>query len=237
MSEKITVTTRSALENSVISEILGIRELIKNRDVGDIVASPLPEYVKANNFETKITIYMFPVKEPPFYKVGYIRPYINIPDIKRSNINWKIIKNVVGGVNGYSWGRFRATSNLSNGRQLAVYGGSEQTAIEKLEAILDLIEPKQLTQSVTEEKKKGERKDNKPLFKPTTRVYPGYFTVVSSKKVSDEFDREHLTTNEKIVKTLNGSFKRHKTQKIPLWTTEEPSDAKEIILEALKNRG
>ncbi|NJM22602.1 MAG: hypothetical protein HC907_29790 [Richelia sp. SM1_7_0] len=92
MSEKITVTTRKAFENSVISEILGIRELIKNRDVGDIVASPLPEYVKANPFELKITIYLFPVKEPPFYKVGYVRPYINIPEIKRSQLNWKLLK-------------------------------------------------------------------------------------------------------------------------------------------------
>lgn len=237
MAEKFRITTRKTLENDALSQILGIRELIKNRDVGDIVAAPLPEYVKANDFDVKITIFLFPVKEPPFYKQGYIRPWINIPDIKKSDITWSKIKNLVGGKNGYKWGRFRCTSNLDNGRQLAVYGGSEQIAENRIEQILEVITAKEVTRSVTEEKIKGKRKDGKPLFKPTTQVYPGYFTVVSSKKVSDEFDKQFLEGNQKLVAKLSGTFVREKTQKIPLWTELEPSDANEIITEALRNRG
>lgn len=237
MSEKIRITSRRTLERDTISQILGIRELIKNRDVGDIVATPLPEYVKANDFDVKVTIFLFPVKEPPFYKQGYVRPYINIPDIKRNNITWNKIKALVGGASGYKWGRFRCTSNLDNGRQLAVYGGTEQIAEARTEQILQVITAKEVTRSVTEEKKKGRRKDGKPLFKPTTQVYPGYFTVVSSKKVSDEFDRQFLEGNQKLVSKLSGTFIREKTQKIPLWTDTEPEDATEIINEALKNRG
>ncbi|MBF2016295.1 MAG: hypothetical protein IGS23_14040 [Rivularia sp. T60_A2020_040] len=237
MSEKIKVTTRSVFENSVISEILGIRELIKNRDVGDIVASPLPEYARANPFELKITIYLFPVKEPPFYKVGYVRPYINIPEIKRNNLNWTTIKKIAGGSNGYMWGRFRCTVNLDNNRQLAVYGATDKEAEERVNQILEIITPKELTRSISEEKKRGQRKDGKPLFKESTRIYPGYFTVVSSKKVSDEFEREKLTNNEKLKPTISGKFKRHKTEKIPLWVKNEPKNANEIIQESLRNRG
>lgn len=237
MTEKFKITTRKTLERDAISQVLGIRELIKNRDVGDIVASPLPEYTRANDFDLKITIYCFPVKEPPFYKQGYVRPTINIPDITRSNITWSKIKKLAGGLKGYKWGRFRCTSNLDNGRQLAVYGGSEDIAEKKVDEILKVISAKEVTRSVTEEKKKGKRKDGKPMFKATTQVYPGYFTVISSKKVLDEFDREQLQGSQQIVNKLSGSFLRHKTEKIPLWVETEPSDAASMINEALKNRG
>lgn len=237
MSEKIRITTRKTLENDALSQILGIRELIKDRDVGDIVATPLPEYVKANDFDVKVTIFLFPVKQPPFYKQGYVRPSINIPDIKRSNITWPKIKALIGGEKGYKWGRFRCTSNLNNGRQLAVYGGSEKIAETQIEKILEVITAKEVTRSITEEKKKGMRKDGKPLFKPTTQVYPGYFTVISSKKVSDEFDKQFLEGNQKLVSKLSGTFVREKTEKIPLWTEKEPPDVSAMITEALKNRG
>ncbi|NJM22603.1 MAG: hypothetical protein HC907_29795 [Richelia sp. SM1_7_0] len=92
------------------------------------------------------------------------------------------IKKIAGGVNGYMWGRFRCTVNLSNSRQLAVYGATKAEAENRMDEILKVIEPKELTRSITEEEKRGQRKDGKPLFKESTRVYPGYFTVVSSKK-------------------------------------------------------
>jgi hypothetical protein len=236
MTDKFKITTRSTLRQQAISEIIGVRELIKNRDVGDIVASPLPEYVKRNPYSKKVTVFLFSSKEPPFYQGNYTRAIINLPDIKTSKIDWQTIKTAVGGANGYLWGRFRGTVNLSNNRQLAVYAGSKDEASDRLDALLSLLDVKQLTRSVTEEQKTGERSDGKPLQKKTTRVYPAYFTVINSQKVSDEYDKE-IDANSRVTSTLQGRFKRTKTEKIPLWTAEKPPGVDEIIREALINRG
>ncbi|MCC5620711.1 hypothetical protein [Nostoc sp. CHAB 5715] len=222
----------------IITLLIGIRQLIENRDIGDIVAMPLQERVLAEPQIVKVTIFFHPNKEPPFtFPQGgkQLRPYCNIPDIDVRKLSWKNIKEVAGGANGYNWGRFLATANLSNRRQMQIYAGSEKEAEERITDLVSLSKAKILTLSVTEEKKTGRRATNKLLYKETTRVYPIYFTVINNEKILVEAEREVRTKG--VKGQLAGDFKRKTTKKIPLWVTQEPPNTKALIKEALRVRG
>ncbi|WP_375470254.1 hypothetical protein [uncultured Nostoc sp.] len=222
----------------IISLLIGIHQLIKNRDIGDIVGMPLLDKVLAEPQTVKVTVFFHPKKEPPFtFPKGGKRltPYCNIPDIDVRKLSWKNIKEAAGSANGYNWGRFLATANLSNRRQMQIYAGSEKEAQERITELASLSKAKILTLSVTEEKKTGRRATNKLLYKDTTRIYPNYFTVINNEKILVEAEREVRTKG--VRGQLAGDFKRKTTKKIPLWTTQEPPDTKALIKEALRVRG
>lgn len=234
--EKIVLAVNRLNFKPVVSQVIASRKLIENRDIGDFVGTPLEDQVRARPNTTKAVIFFCNFKEPPFRKrVGYpfVRATYNIPDLKRSAIDWLTIKNACGGTEGYTWGRFLATANLSNGRQMAIYGGSEESAEQRLKALAELSTAKILTLSISEQKKEGLRATDKKLYKATTRVYPAYFSIINSEKIIVESNRELSGINA----TLRGDFIRKKTQKIPLWVAREPSNAKAIIAEALRVRG
>ncbi|MEH2445796.1 MAG: hypothetical protein V7K18_08430 [Nostoc sp.] len=162
-----------------------------------------------------------------------MRATYNIPDANKAKLDWLTIKNACGGVEGYTWGRFRATANLDNGRQMQVYGGSDETAANMLKSLANFSTAKILTVTVAEEKKEGRRAENKRMYKENTRVYPAFFSVINSEKVVVEEQREYSGLNA----VLAGDFKRSRTKKIPLWVQKEPSNARAIIIEAIRVRG
>lgn len=236
--EEIILSGTEETLKPIISLLVGIYQLIENRDVGDIVAAPVLEVARAELPTVKICIHFSSNKEPPFrHQEGKPRlePYCNISDIDVRKLTWENVKNAAGGVNGYNWGRFRAVANLSNRRQLKVYGGSTKEAKERLLALNELSKAKILTLTTSEEEKIGRRAENKLLYKPTTRVYPAYFSVINNQKILIETERE--VYQQKIKGKLAGDFKRIQTPKIPLWTIKEPPKAKEAIREALRVRG
>lgn len=237
--EKLLVSVDSHTWKQTISDALVYRKIIETRDVADIVAMPVEDYLKSRYIrgqplKRKLSIYFFSVPEPPFRKQAgfpFVRTVCNIPDVKREVLDWNIIKTACGGNNGYRWGRFRATANLSNGRKMAVYGSSESSAELQLRAFAKLSEANITALIVSEEKREGLRAENKTLFKASTRVYPGYFTFINEQKIVGESMLEAGLTG-----TLVGNFKRQSTPKIPLWVTKEPKNVKALITEALKDR-
>jgi len=239
MSEDIILSGSEETLKPIITLLVAIHQLIGNRDVGDIVALPMTEAVRADPPNVKITIFFSPSKEPPFKSEPgkpQLKPYCNIPDVNLKKLTWSNVKLAAGGSNGYNWGRFLATANLSNRRQLQVYGGSEKEAEERILAVSELSKAKILTLSITEEKKVGRRATNKVLYKQTTRIYPVYFTVINNQKILVEAEREQYPVKSKIKGKLSGDFKRVTTKKIPLWVLKEPPNVKEIIREALRVR-
>ncbi|MBG1268249.1 hypothetical protein [Nostoc sp. WHI] len=237
MSESIILSGTEETLKPIIALLVGIHQLIKNRDIGDIVGVPLHEKVLSEPQTVKLTVFFHPNKEPPFTfpKGGHqLKPYCNISDIDIRKLSWSNVKIAAGGANGYTWGRFLATANMSNRRQMQVYGGSEKDAEERLIALAELSKAKILTLSVTEEKKVGRRSANKLLYKPTVRVYPIYFVVINNEKILIETERQ--VRQKGVVGKLAGDFKRQTTQKIPLWIDKEPSNFKALIKEALRVR-
>lgn len=236
MSEKIRLSVNRANLNEVVSTILSIQRLIENRDIGDIVATPVSDFFRANNNLIKITVVWYNAKEPPYYgTLGYKRQKItyNIPDITIANLDWQRVKQACGGNNGFLWGRFRATANLDNGRQMQVYGGSEKEAETMLKSLLTLSKAKITTLSIAEEKKEGLRATNKKLYKETTRVYPAYFSVINTQKIFVESGRELAN----LTNSTQGTFRRSRVEKIPLWVEKEPRNYQATIREAIRVRG
>lgn len=243
MSEDIILSGSEEMLKPVIALLVGIHQLIENRDIGDIVGIPLEQYVRAQQHTILLTLQWMPNKEPPFRPKTIeklVRPYCNIPDIDKKKLDWDLIKKAAGGANGYNWGRFRATVNLSNGRQMQVHAGSADEAEDMIKGLAELSTAKILTLSVTEEKKIGRREKHHSLYKETTKVYPAYFTVINSEKILIESERQRTEIKQlpgRLNSSLKGDFIRKRTFKIPLWTDKEPATYKEEIREALKVRG
>lgn len=239
MAEKFIVNTKQSNAKELLTEIIAIRKLIENRDVGDIVAQSVYDFVRATPHTIRLTVTYYSKKEPPFKAREVRKAIYNIPDLTRVNADWTKIKTAMGNANGYLWGRFRATANLNNGRQCAIYGGSEAEAEAegRLRALLKLSSAKILTLSVTEEKKEGLRDKDKILYKPNIRMYPAYFSILSSNKIINESNKEITLSFGTKNDNLSGTFKRKKTVKIPLWTEKEPSYVKSFIAEMLRDRG
>jgi hypothetical protein len=169
----------------------------------------------------------------------YVRSHCAIPDVKRSALTWDTIKLACGGENGYMWGRFLCTANLSNRRQIQVYGASGAEAEERLKAFVALSTATITSLSISEQKKEGKRATGLLLYKEPTRIYPAYFAILNSQKIAIEskLEREQRDNRDgRVTPTLGGTFLRTRTQKIPLWGPSEPPDAKAQIREALKVR-
>ena len=191
------------------------------------------EYVRAKPQALKLKVLFYSVKEPPWRMSGsgdITKATYNVPFISRTKMDWTTIKTACGGNNGYLWGRFRCTANISdsngNIRQMQVYGSTENDAEQRLKALLALSEGSIVTLTTAEEKKEGRRAADKLMYKETTRIYPAYFTIVNSEKIISESHNA----------TLNGNYFRSKGR-VPLWTETEPPDAADTIRETLRVKG
>ena len=235
MAETIRIRANCHLIKAVVSQVLSIKKLIDDRDVGDIVAVSVEDAVRASPLTIKLTVIFFSLHSPPYRAVSgkrFVKVVYNIPDVDPKKLNWQTIKTACGGDAGYSWGHFRATAKLDNGRNMQVYGSSAVIAEARLQALASLSTAKILTVTIAEEKKEALRATDAKLYKETTTVYPAYFSIISSKKIIAESNLQlHNTTSN-----LSGKFKRKTTKKIPLWVKNEPSTAKSLIKEALTIR-
>ncbi|RUT07279.1 hypothetical protein DSM106972_025400 [Dulcicalothrix desertica PCC 7102] len=233
MEEIILSGTEETLK-PVITLLIGIFQMIENRDIGDIVAMPVPEYVRANPLTTKLCITYFSKKEPPFFSKKQdkiIKAIYNIPDVKHGALKWEAIKNAAGGANGYQWGRFKARANLNNGREMSIYGASGEIAEKRLLELLTLSNAKIKTLSITEEKKEGVRASDQGLYKEATQMYPAYFSILNSEKIIIESNREHIMNART---TMSGTYKRTQTRRVALWVDKKPADCDAVIAEALR---
>lgn len=228
---RIVLKGRSQLLKPAITELLALHQLLESKDIGQFVGYPIEEFVRVKRQSPlSLDIVWYSVPTPPFQKrlkdERFVRAAYSIPELKRSALDWEKIKTAAGGKNGYLWGRFRATANLSNGSQMQVHGGSEGEAEDRLKALLTLSSAELLTLTIAEEKKEGRRATDKKLFKDTVRVYPAYFTVTNREKVITESN----------LSTLEGDY--HQIEgRVNLWTQEEPPNITEIFTEVLRVRG
>ena len=232
MPEIVRIRANCHLIKSIVSEIISVRKLIENRDIGDFVGTPMGDVARANPQLIKLTVTFFSKKSPPFKAsegVRFVKAVYNIPDIDKTQLSWATVKAACGGENGYMWGRFRATAKLDDGRQMQVYGATDVEAETRLKALLALSTTKLLTVTVAEEKQEGRRAAKQEMAKPSTQIYPAFMSILNYKKIVTESGKEIKGTDNKLA----GTFKRKSTKKIPLWLPKEPSNAKSLIKDAL----
>ncbi|WP_416671539.1 hypothetical protein [Egbenema bharatensis] len=204
------VATFAGAEEEVQTEIqtyLNSYRTIQNRDVGQIVGAPETDWVRAKTQRRKLTIIFKSVERPPFYRrEGPIKSATYaIPDPK-PNLSWNQIKRAA---KFYTWGKFRATANLDNGRQMAVYGATPQEAELKLKDLLDLSTAELVTLSVSEEKERDPR-----LRKSPTMLYPATGSMlirIPSRDREGRVDIDGNTWDEQSIR-------------FDLWTDEEPEE-------------
>ena len=210
----------------VVQTHLANYRLMNNRDVGLIIGTPIEEFTRAKPQSLRLIIDLYSVKEPPFYRRtdNFTTATISIPDVKRSALDWDVIKQALGGENGYTWGRFRATAQLQTGRRIMLYGGSEKEAESRVKALLTLTTAKLLTLNITEELKQGERLTRKKLAKETRKIYPGFFTVINREELLDQ--TQGRASSKQNYRDARG--------RIPLWTKTAPANADDLIQSILR---
>lgn len=192
------------LEEDILATMNNYR-LIANRDVGQIVGMPAEDFVTAKPLRRQLTIIMKGKKEPP-WRIGS-KPAKNvtvtIPDVI-VGLTWAKIKLAC---RPYSWGRFRATANLDNGRQMAVYASNRSEAERVIKRFLTLSTAKILSLSVTEELDKK----NINLKKQPTQLYPAHCTLLVRRPTTGE-GRDFI----------DGTKLLEDSTRIDLWPNEAP---------------
>ena len=234
--EEIILSGTEETLKPIISLLVGVYQLLEDRDICTIVGTPTPSSLRAETSKVKLAIHFSTKKQPPFRNQRGQRrldPIYKISDIDVRKLTWENVKRAAGGAEGYNWGRFCATANLSNRREMQVYAGSKEEAKERILAFSELSKAEIFTLTIREEQNFGVCAKGKLLYKETTRVYPAYFTVITNEKLLIETEKKAYEPG--IVRKLEGDFKRKKTTKIPLWTIEEPPNTKEAIREVLKS--
>lgn len=206
--DEFTVLTgpQTLIKPQIEAAITGHR-WIYNRDVGPIVGSPAEDWLRAGVQRRKLTIIFKSKPNPPWVAVpgepSMKQTTATIPDAK-VGLTWQDLKSKA---RPYTWGRFRATANLDNGRQMALYGASPQEAETALRSLLSLSTAEILTLSVTEEKDR-----HVDLRKEPRQMYPAYATLLVRKGTA-----ERTGTTD-----LSGQDYKQELRRMDLWLDSEP---------------
>jgi hypothetical protein len=227
--EKIVLAGPQEALKPLIIQTLTNHQLMEHKDIGSLIGMPVDDYLRARPQSLRLIITFYSVPKPPFVASNgqrLVRAYCAIPDLKRSKCNWQDIKAACGGANGYMWGRYRATANLNNGRQMQVMGATADEAEDRLRAFASLSEAEILGKPTLSEDRKEDITGT--YLKQPTRVYPAFFTIMNQYKVAG--------AQGSGISLLDGKYNR-KNDKIYLWTDTEPLGTSERIAELLTRPG
>jgi hypothetical protein len=226
-SEKIVlVGPENLLKNELVTTLTHY-QLLDNKDIGQFVGEPAEDYALAKRLGLRVKLVLYPYPEPPFYRGQRIKPRevtINVPDIIRSKLDYLTIRAACGGSNGYMWGEFRAVAQLDNGRQMHVFGASENEAEKQLKMFLSLSDAKIRRLTISKLRNEGEDVSNPSLKRLPRRVYPGHLTIWNR--------TELLSTVNAGRSGVRGNF-FDKNGRIIIWPESEPFGFDKVIQEVL----
>ncbi|MBL1177826.1 hypothetical protein [Pantanalinema sp. GBBB05] len=196
-----------------VQSAINTHRMIHNRDVGQIVGQPAEEWIRAKPHYRQLVILFYAKERPPWRdtKGNMVKKAVySIPDVK-VGVTWQEIKTAA---KPFTWGKYRATANLDNGRQMAVYGATPEEAKKVLNSLLMLSTAKILTLSVTEEEIRPAR-----LKKSATKMYPVYATLLAR--------RDSVTG--KGLPTLDNRVLSEREIRFELWVNQEPKNMPQLI--------
>jgi hypothetical protein len=224
----------------ILASTLAYKQMIDDRDIGDIVGYPVDEWVRKQPVMIRLSIMWMSVQYPPFTPLKgqkLVRSNCKIPDVDVTRLNWLSVKTAAGGAGGRQFGNFLATAKLQlkNGNisQMQVYGATQTGAINDLKKLQALSTSKIISLSCSNQIQDPTIVTDPRARKHQITVYPAYFAVLNSQKIIGESNLEATQTN---YSTLTGDFVRHRTKKIPLWVSQASPTFQADIQEALRNR-
>jgi hypothetical protein len=208
--ENFVVKGSQNLIKPTIQNAIATHRLIYNRDVGQIVGEPAGDWRKAG-YQRRILTLVFKSKDiPPYVTVpgdpdSIKTVTITIPDAD-TGLTWERIKRAS---RRWTWGKFKATANLENGRKLRVNGATADEAEDKLREFLELQSSDILTLSVSEEK------DRHPYLRKTSTVmHPAYGDLLIRRVVGGDSGNTDQT----------GQSYQNEIRRFDLWPENEPPD-------------
>lgn len=229
-SQRIVLAGPQEVLKPVIVQTLTNYQLMEQRDIGTFVGAPIDDYLRGKPRSLSLQVQFFSVQTPPWSKrLGedrLVSASYSIPDIDPAKLDWEQIKLACGGINGYLYGRFRATGILDNGRQMAVYAATGDEAEDRLRALLTLSKAELVKKpSITEDRTEDVTGS---YLKQPVRVYPAYFTLFNQYRVPGALGSGI---------PINGKRYIRKDERIDLWVDVKPFNFDEIIVEMLKKPG
>lgn len=193
---------------TAIQTSIATHRLLYNRDVGAIVGQPAEDWYRARPQRRKLTIVFRDKKSPPWRQNDGGRckeATYTVPDC-HLGLTWQRIKVAA---RAYTWGKYRTTAKLDNGRQMAVYGATPQEAQRKLYELLSLSTAEVISLSTSEEVLRDIRRVKRP-----TTMYPVSATLLI-RRPSIELDGRTM---------LDGDTYREEFRRISLWQDTEPAN-------------
>lgn len=195
-----------------VQTTINTHRLMYGRDVGNIVATSLDTQLRARPVMRQLTIIFKSRPAPPWQMPNGRRckeAAYSIPDVKRG-LSWEQIKEACPP---YTWGKFRATANLTNLRQMAVYGATKEEAEKQLRKLLTLSTAEILSLSISEE-------EIRPVGgkKEATEMWPAYATLIAKRNSIDGTGRV----------TLEAGTLKEKVKRFPLYPVTEPRNMPEL---------
>lgn len=224
--EKIVIAGPESHVKAALPQALVAHQLVSNRDVGQVVGMPVDDYVREKDLTLRLKFQLYSVSAPPFTARGdrLTRVTITVPDVKRSALDWQRLRDVLGGPNGYLWGRWRATARIGRKEYMSVFGATPDEAEDRVRAVMTLSNSDIQTVTVTEERRADQRIVNPRLQKDTTRVYPGHVTIINRQRV--------LAADQGRV-SVEGAFVDHQAR-FELWRSTPPEDFERDVAELLR---
>lgn len=225
--EKIILAGPEPQIKATLPATLAHYQLIESRDVGQLVGQPLNDYVRNKELTLRLRFQLYNRPSPPFGSArddSLTRVVITVPDVKRSAIEWHNLKFALGGPNGYLWGRFKARGRIDYRRYVICHGATEDEAVDRLRAIMQLSDARLQTINVTEELRDGERLVNPRLRKEPTRVYPAYVTIINRDRTI-AFDEGRASPDGRWV---------DRQARFNLWRNTPPVNFDEQVQELLR---
>ena len=188
-------------------QLLANHQLIYNRDLGQIVGIPEENYFSARPQRRKLKVIFYSQARPPWRNSDGSRVKAvecNIPDLK-PGLSWKKLKR---GIPRFTWGKYRVTAYLTNGRKMTIYGVSYAEAEQQINLLMQLS-----TAEIMNITKGEDSTDTINRRKIPILVYPVYAKLIEGDVTSSGQWRSN----------------KRKTQRIDLWVDEEPEELANLL--------
>lgn len=220
-AQKIVLAGNERTLMPAISSIITTHQLLDQKDVGQIVGSPVEEYYQRKPGDLELIVKFYSSQTPPLSRTNLVQATYKVPEVLRSKLDWEKIKAACGGSAGFMYGPCRMTCHLDTGSNMAIYAASHLEAEQLLDRLLSLSQAEKTYCVEGKEVDGGNRSAADGNLKKIVKLYPYSATVIHARKTADPaLGRKRLSDGERVV---------YRKAVFPLWTDSKPPNFDALI--------